>query len=168
MSLMTHGVVTICAPLIAVSGAVSGLIACQRGNDELPAELGDCVPTAEAGCRPPVGGVGTGAPHPEGGTPDAGGGAASTTGSCNVTTLGLSPSNPLCSTCLAVPAPNGCCEAVSACEADPNCRARVRCALGQMTPPCPVDPSYSDFFTCLINLCSSQCSDIGGMLNGDF
>jgi hypothetical protein len=79
------------------------------------------------------------------------------------------PANATCLPCLAVPAPNGCCEAVTACSADVTCALRVACAtMGpQGLATCTVDTTFTDFVACLSSRCGSECSDIELSLTRD-
>ena len=155
------------------------LVACTTKIEAHPPALGDCVPTNEAGCSVAYGagagsGALSGADSASGATPeaapDAAQDAAADAGGCPMNPLGLTPMNPACLSCLAVPAPTGCCETANACSLDTACTMRVRCAtLGsQGLASCTLDTAFTDFVRCLSNQCGSPCNDIEGLLSRDF
>lgn len=137
----------------------------------LPAAIGDCTGTDDASCASANYGA-TSSLHPV----DAGttvgedtGSPIADAGTCGTSVLLITPANPMCLPCIATAAPTGCCQAASACAADPTCQTRVQCASLGTLATCPATQNLlaSQLLTCLERYCDPACSDIVLQLSGD-
>jgi hypothetical protein len=145
-------------------------------TQNLPPELGGCVPTGDAGCDHPGGGLGSGGTG-EGGTGTAldAGTSADGAASCGQAGSLVTTSNNTCVPCITT----SCCQADTACSAVPACLALLQCVQGCQSGDSvcfdncenlqPIGISaYIDFANCMQSDCSPECPNLPTQPTGDF
>jgi hypothetical protein len=161
----------------AGAAVLVGIVACSAKSAR-PGELGNCTPTADAGCVPIVGGGGGSSGGDAGSGSDAPQDAVSADASaCGPADALLPVTNTTCIPCVTLPAPNGCCDADLACALQ-ACLDLIKCTKAcaltdtlcisscENTYPAGVDP-YNQLATCMTQHCSPECPTLPTQTQGD-
>jgi hypothetical protein len=149
-------------------GFVAWLAACSSHDPKRPPELGNCTPSADVTCSPPVtggGGVGQTSIPPDSSAPSNSDAMSSDAATCGVAVPLLMPTNVYCAPCIET----SCCDSAQACSQSMSCQMTMQCTLacGQGDQFCvtgcentPDPTAYTDFANCLSRFCSPQCPSL--------